>query len=233
MRRVAAGALAAAVAGCAPVGGGPVVSRAPPEAGAPPAAGALFATELAGPETYLPPLPTAVILLRPDDMERNRAFCRAALALPTVQQAEAASVVAPNLIHTRWLVQVPDVPAARAADCDFLTGVYDYARAGRLIASIQPGQGSLGGRGPFLLMLVPDPSGLHVAGLDGSATPDAAFGGFIGGWGRALADTQVRVAAAPAEQHGVVRSLFALVGAVLRGVVGGTVGLVTGVLNAA
>ena len=233
MRTFAAGALVAAVAGCAQYGGVPVVSRAPYDAGAPPASGAMFATELAGPATYLPPLPTAVMLLRPDDMERNRAFCRAALALPTVQQADAAIVVAPNLIHTRWLVQIADVPASRAMDCDFLTGVYDYARAGRLMASIRPGEGSFSGRGPFLLMIIPDRTGLHVAGLDGSTTADDGMAGFIGGWGRALGESEARIASEPREQPGVVRSLFGLIGAVLRGVVGGTVGLVTGVLNEA
>ncbi len=192
----------------------------------------MFATELAGPATYLPPLPTAVILLRADDMERNRAFCRAALALPTVHEAEAESVVAPNLIHTRWLVQISEVPAERATDCDFLTGVYDYGRARRLMASVQLGAGSFAGRGPFLLMIIPDRSGLHVAGLDGSGTADGAMAGFIGGWGRALSESQARIAAAPVEQPGVVRSLFGLIGAVLRGVVGGGVGLVTGVLAA-
>ncbi len=147
----------------------------------------MFATELAGPQTYLPPLPTAVILLRPDDMGRNRAFCQATLQLPTVQEAEAASVVAPNLIHTRWLVQSADVPAWRATDCDYLRGTYDYARAARLMASVRPGRGSLAGRGPFLLMIIPDRTGLHMARLDGSGTPDEALGGFIGGWSRALA----------------------------------------------
>jgi hypothetical protein len=35
--------------------------------------------------------------------------------LPTTQQAEAGSVVAPNLIRTRWLVQISDIPRARDA----------------------------------------------------------------------------------------------------------------------
>ncbi len=192
---------------------------------------ASFASELAGPDTYLPPLPTAVVLLRPDNMARNRAFCHAALVLPTVQQAEAASVVAPNIIRTRWLVQIADIPPARAADCDFLTGTYDYARAARLTASIRPGFGAFTGRGPYLLMFIPDKGGLRVAGLDGSATPDEAMPAFIGSWGRALGQTQLQVANAPAEQPGIVRSLFDLVGAVLRSVIGGTAGLVTGVLE--
>ena len=192
-----------------------------------------FATELAGPATYLPPLPTAVVLLKPDDMQRNRAFCRAAAQLPTVQQAEAASVVAPNIIRTRWLVQIADIPPARATDCDFLTGTYDYARAAALAMSIRTSEGSFAGRGPFLLMIIPDRTGLHVAGLDGSAFDDAALPEFVSGWGRALQESQARLAAEPSPRPGLVRSVANLVSAVLRAVAGGAAGLVTGVLDAA
>ena len=231
MRRLVLAACCAAVTGCAQVAAGPGAPVAAPYAATvPPAAGAVFATELAGPATYLPPLPTAVVLLRPDDMERNRAFCRAALALPTVQQAEAGSAVAPNLIHTRWLLQISEVPPDRAADCDFLVGTYDYGRAARLMASVRLGEGSFAGRGPFLLMIIPDRTGLHVAGLDGSGANDAGMAGFIGGWGRALAVSQSRIVA---EQPGVIRSVFGLIGAVLRAVTGGAIGLVSGVLNEA
>ena len=55
----------------------------------------------------------------------------------TAQAAAAASTVAPNLILTRWLVQLPDIPAERAADCDFLVGTYDYARASRLLGALR------------------------------------------------------------------------------------------------
>jgi hypothetical protein len=222
--------VALVLAGCAPgqVGMPPVNQ---PYSANPSPHAASFATELAGPDTYLRPLPTAVVLLQPFDMERNRAFCRAVTALPTVQQAEAASVVAPNLIHTRWLVQIGDIPASRAADCDFLTGTYDYARAGRLMGSIHLDAGSLNGRGPFLLMFIPDRAGMHVAGLDGSATPTEAMAGFVLGWGTALAQSQAQIAANPPEQPGVVRSVFQLIGAVLRTVAGGASGLITGVLN--
>jgi hypothetical protein len=204
---------------------------APAEASQPPPAGETFATELAGPETFLPPLPTAVVVLRPDDMERNRAFCRAVLSLPTARQVEAASVVAPNLIRTRWLVQIADIPPARATDCDFLTGTYDYARAAGLVASITPQAGNFAGRGPFLLMIIPDRTGLHVAGLDGSLTPNEDMAGFVGGWGRALAESQRRIAITPRAQPGVVRSVFQLVGAVLRAVTGGAAAVVEGVVN--
>jgi hypothetical protein len=189
---------------------------------------AIFATELAGPETFLPPLPTAVVILKPEDMARNRAFCAAAMALPTVRQAEAGSVVAPNLIRTRWLVQIGDIPASHAQDCDFLVGTYDYARAARIISSIRTAQGGFFGRGPYLLMIIPDRNGLHVAGLNGSGYADGDMHRFIGNWGSALAQSQMAISARP-DQPGLVRSVFDLVSAVLRTVTGGANGLVTGV----
>jgi hypothetical protein len=129
-------------------------------------------------------MPTAVVVLKPDDLNRNRAFCKAIIGrLPTAQQALAASAIAPNLVPMRWLVQLQDVPADRTSDCDFLVGTYDYARAERLLGALRLTDGRISGRGPFLLMVIPDSSGLHVAGLDGSGYDDANFGaaGMAGG----------------------------------------------------
>jgi hypothetical protein len=187
-----------------------------------------FATELAGPATFLPPLPTAVVILKPDDMARNRAFCQAAMTLPTVQQAEAGSVVAPNLIHTKWLVQIGDIPVSHAQDCDFLVGTYDYARAARVVSSIRTTQGGFFGRGPYLLLIIPDRNVLRVAGLDGSAYGEADMGRFIDGWSQALAQSEAQISATP-DRPGLVRSVFDLVRAVLGTVAGGANGLVTGV----
>ena len=223
-------------AGCTQAPGGGELTPPPiaaPYGGAPAQGAAIFATELAGPQTYLPPLPTAVVLLRPDDMARNRAFCQAALQLPSVAQAEAATVLAPNLIRTRWLVQLTDVPPDRARDCDFLTGTYDYARAARLAGAIQLTSGNLAGRGPYLLMFIPGPSGLRVAGLDGSARADTDMAAFLHGWGQALTRSEAEIATAPAYRPGVVRSVFDLVAAILRSAAGGVTGLVTGVLDGA
>lgn len=180
------------------------------------AANPVFATQLAGPDTYLAPMPTAVVVLKPGDLNRNRAFCAAVTGrLPTAQQALAGSVVAPNLVLTRWLVQLPDVPADRARDCDFLVGTYDYARAQRLIGAVRLQEGRLSGPGPFLLMVIPDGTGLHVAGLDGSGYGDAEFGRFVDAWGGALRQTGIAVMRAP-DQPGLVRSVFNLVAAILR-----------------
>lgn len=218
------------LAGCAvPAPGGPGSPLGPGRAAT--VARAAFATQLAGPSTFLAPLPTAVVVLKPDDLNRNRAFCNAFTSrLPTAQAAMGASIVAPNLILTRWLVQLPDVPAERASDCDFLVGTYDYARAGRLLSGVQLTEGRLSGPGPFLLMAIPDGSGLHVAGLDGSNYNTADFDRFIDVWGTALRQTQDQVSRAP-DQPGVVRSFFNLVSAILRTATGGVAGLIRGAMS--
>jgi hypothetical protein len=176
-------------------------------------------------------MPTAVVLLKPDDLNRNRAFCDAfTKRLPTAQAAMAATVVAPNLILTRWLVQLPEVPAERASDCDFLVGTYDYARAARVLSGIRLTDGQLSGPGPFLLMVVPDASGTHIAGLDGSQYSAAEFDRFIDAWDSALQTTQEQIDRAP-DQPGLVKSIFDLVSAILRTVGGGVAGLIRGVVS--
>ena len=217
------------LAGCAVPGQSPDGSSPTRREAA--AARPVFATQLAGPSTFLAPMPTAVVVLKPDDLNRNRAFCNAFTSrLPTAQAALSASVVAPNLILTRWLVQLPEVPAERAADCDFLVGTYDYARATRLLSALRLTDGQLSGPGPYLLMVIPDGSGLHVAGLNGSHYSTAEFDRFIDAWGGALRQTQEQVSRNP-DQPGVVRSLFNLVSAILRTVAGGAAGLVRGVVS--
>jgi hypothetical protein len=229
MRRIIFVSMGLFLASCAaPNGGGMAPDVAPAAVDAAPAAAPVFATELAGPETFLPPLPTAVVILKPDDMARNRAFCHAAMALPTVQQAEASSVVAPNVIHTRWLVQIGDIAASHAGDCDFLVGTYDYARAARLMASVRVTDGGFYGRGPYLLMIIPGRSGMAAAGLDGSAYSDQNMASFVSNWSQALAQTEARISAMP-ERPGLVRSVFDLAGAVLATMTGGAGGLIKGV----
>ena len=177
-------------------------------------------------------MPTAIVLLKPDDLNRNRAFCNAFTSrLPTAQAATATSTVAPNLILTRWLVQLPDVPAERVSDCDFLVGTYDYARAGRLLGGVRLTEGRLSGPGPFLLMVIPNNTGIHVAGLDGSTYNAADFDRFINAWGAALRETQEQVNRAP-DQPGLVKSIFNLASAILRTAGGGVAGLIRGVVSA-
>jgi hypothetical protein len=197
--------------------------------GVTPPSNATFATQLAGPGTYLPPMPTAVVILKPDDMARNRAFCAAFTTLPTVQEELAKSVVAPNLIFTRWLTQLSDVPPDRARDCEYLVGTYDYNRAAGLIASLRDISGSIAGRGPFLAMVIPTDTGLRVAAVDGSRYAPEDFGRFIASWNDAINRTQSQLSAQP-DRPGLVRSIFDLVSAVLRTVFGAGTGLVQGTI---
>ncbi|MBV8536860.1 MAG: hypothetical protein JO128_14775 [Alphaproteobacteria bacterium] len=193
----------------------------------------VFATQIAGPGTYLAPMPTAAVLLKPDDMTRNRAFCAAVAKLPTEQEATARSVVAPNLILTRWLTQLADVPAGRVRDCEFLVGTYDYSRAAALIASLHGSAGPMTGSGPFLVMMVPDNTGVRIAGVDGSSYASSDFDAFVLSWNRVIEQTQSRLSSfsgTPA-QPGLVRSIFDLVVAVMRTVFGATAGLIQGTVR--
>ncbi len=229
MQRNAVAALACSItlAACAVPGQGPGGATTPNQAAAP--ASPAFATQLAGPSTFLGPMPTAVVVLKPDDLNRNRAFCNAfASRMPTARQALAGSVIAPNLVLTRWLVQLPEIPPERASDCDFLVGAYDYARASRLLGALRLSEGQLSGPGPFLIVVIPGNAGLHVAGLNGSGYGAADFGGFVDAWGQAFRQTQAEVSRAP-DQPGLVRSLVNLAAATLRTAAGGAAGLIRGV----
>jgi hypothetical protein len=189
-----------------------------------------FATQLAGPQTYLAPMPTAVVILKPDDMARNRAFCAAfTQRLPTVEQANAVSVVAPNIVPTRWLVQLGDVPRDKAQDCEYLVGTYDYARAARLLSAAKLTEGGVSGLGPYLVLVVPDATGLHVVGLDGSAYAQSDFGRFLDRWSTALTETQATLTR-QTDEPGVVRSAFNLIAAIFRTAAGIAGGMIQGVI---
>jgi hypothetical protein len=178
-------------------------------------------------------MPTAVVLLKPDDLNRNRTFCNAFTSrIPTAEAAMATSAIAPNLILTRWLVQLPEVPPERAHDCDFLVGTYDYARAARLLNGVRLTDGQLSGPGPFLLMVIADGSGIHVAGLDGSYYAPADLNRFIDAWGIALRTTQEHFNRAP-DEPGLATSIVNLISAILRTAGGGVAGLIRGVVSGA
>jgi hypothetical protein len=224
---------------------GPRPGSAPPAVAGRAPSTASFATQIAGPATYLAPMPTAVVVLKPDDMARNRAFCDAFNQLPTVEESLMRSVVAPNLIYTRWLTQLSEMPGTRVHDCEFLVGTYDYARAKALMATIHVDEplvrvGTIfDRRGPFLLLMIPDASGIHIAGIDGSNYDQADFGLFVASWGRAMNSAQAEIAsqaqaaARPGnpDHPGLMRSVFDLVFAVLRTAFVGPVALIQGTLN--
>ena len=226
MRRSAFIVLALLLAGC----GSPSYQHATAISGVSPPRHATFATQLAGPNTYLPPMPTAVVILKPDNMARNRAFCRAVMQLPTAEEEMSRSPVASNLILTRWLTQISEIPPDRAFDCEFLVGIYDFRRAERLMDSLRDATGPAIGDGPFLAMIVPDSRGLRVAAIDGSYYSSNDFSRFIASWQDAVYRTQSQLSRQP-DRPGIVRSVFDLVSAVLRTVFGGTAGLIEGTVG--
>ncbi len=175
-------------------------------------------------------MPTAIVLLKPDDMTRNRAFCQAFVKMQTAGEAEARSVIAPNLIRTRWLTQLKEMPAERARDCDYLTGTYDYSRAAGLIASLRDVSGSLSGNGPFLAFVILGNAGMRMVAVDGSRYDSAQFDKFTASWNEAINRTQTQIAAQPG-RPGVTESAVDLVAAVLRTVFGATAGLIQGVIG--
>lgn len=186
-----------------------------------------IATELAGADTYLNPMPTAVVILKPDDMARNRAFCQAFAQLPTAQEKMAKSVLAQNLILTRWITQLDQIPAERARDCEYLVGTYDYNRAKSLMNTARMDGGRLEGKGPFLIVIVPDTTGLHMINIDGSAYEAKDFPAFAQSWNTAIGQAQYRIT--ENQKPGLVESTWSLVGAVFRTVFAGTAALLGGI----
>ena len=79
-------------------------------------------------------------------------------------------------------------------------------------------------------MVIPDGTGLHVAGLDGSGYNEVNFDRFVDTWGAALKQTEARVTREP-DQPGLVRSIFNLVSAILRTAAGMAGGLIQGAVS--
>lgn len=131
---------------------------------------------LAGPSTYLGPLPSAFILLKKTDSAKNRKFCDAWFTGPTTSATLRASPVRPNIVETDWLINT-DNPSATT--CDVLLKAYDYPRADRTFAALAKAAAaarktlSTSGAGPFVVIVVP---GVDSAGgtivIDGSTETD-------------------------------------------------------------
>ncbi len=214
-------AFAMLLAGCAedhgPVGMGPIRHQ-------------VFARQLAGPQTYLAPMPTALVVLTDADEGRNLALCEAFARLPTPQAVMQAAAVAPNIVLTRWPVNSADVPPERAEDCNYLVSHYDFARVDALRRMALLEQGSLEGRGPFLLLMMVERDGFKVVGVDGSSYDAKDFDSFVGHWGEAIRQTQQRFDQQPGEP-GLFRTTAQFIGAIFRTVFGGAAGLVSGVIR--
>jgi hypothetical protein len=137
--------------------------------------------EFAGPATYLGPTPTVVVLLNKDQPDRNRAFCSGFAQLDTGLEAAQNSVVAGNVVRTRWLVQNDDLNPA-PADCAAMIAAYDFARAEAVMAQARDQAElapALTGAGPFLLEVLPDSSMIVVSG---SSLPQSQLRGFGRNW---------------------------------------------------
>ena len=137
--------------------------------------------EFAGPGTYLGPAPTVVVLLKQDQAARNAAFCSGFQQIDTDRENAAASVVAANVVRTRWLVKTDDLQAA-PTDCAAMVQAYDFTRSGILIAEASKDAAlaaSLAGNGPFLLEILPDGS---MVAISGSGLPPNQLRGFGQNW---------------------------------------------------
>jgi len=177
---------------------------APPAPVPPPGAGAIgnaqVATQVAGPTTYLAPMPTALVILKdpqgdPKQISRNQAFCQSFVTkIPPLSAQIAGSVLAENVIDTRWLLDSKQATSDDIKSCAFLLAHYDYQRAGMLMGGIplpvsSSKPASWANAGPFVVELFPDN---HVAVADASGI-ETSFDSFLQGWQR-VAQAQQLVA---------------------------------------
>lgn len=112
--------IAALLAGCGAPG------APPPSLGQ--RSNATFVRQVAGPDTYLGQMPTAVVLMKSGNPGRDTAFCQEFIKLKTAQGALAEATFAPNIILTRWPVRPSTTTAVRPDDCAYLVDNYDFAR---------------------------------------------------------------------------------------------------------
>jgi hypothetical protein len=136
---------------------------------------------IAGPATYVAPLPTAFILLKPDNPARNSAFCDVWLKVPLTTQALATSSVRQNIVETDWLVNSQNPNPSDISNCTGLINLYDWGRATTYLqnlvaaaAAAKPKQVlNTSGPGPFIVIVVPgvDTAGTTVV-VDGSPITD-------------------------------------------------------------
>lgn len=132
----------------------------------------LTGREFAGPETYLGPIPTAVVVLKRGQDARNRNFCRGYMAMPTVLSLGEGSVLAPNAVPLRWLLNAE--PETSPDACAPVLEAYDFARAEQLSSALAGLEDApdLTGAGPYILEFMPDGSVLII---DGTNRPNPAL----------------------------------------------------------
>jgi hypothetical protein len=126
--------------------------------------------EFAGPESFLGPIPTAVVILNKDQRSRNEAFCSGFLKVDAAADAAANSggFVA-SAIATRWPLTVEELAPADQANCMTLIDKYDFDRADEIKAAVlKSGAPSKAfeGVGPFIIEFLPDGQALVMSGSD-------------------------------------------------------------------
>lgn len=147
--------------------------------------------ELADPQTYLGPTPTAFVLLDKAAEARNRTFCGGFVRLDTPGRLAEYGPYAAMSVPTRWLAKSADVTFEQAGTCEQLLAQYDYTRADALRAALaaKPATASsMTGAGPWIVEMFPDGSALVVSG---SQLNGAALGTFASSW-LASANAQLR-----------------------------------------
>lgn len=162
---LAAAGMALLLSGCA---------MAPPQDGVLPLGrfeAFLTGRELAGPQTYLGPIPTAVVILKQGQTARNAALCQGYLAMPSLPEISEGATVATNAIPLRWLLKAE--PQTPPRDCATLLAGYDFARAAEMERALSalPDAPGLNGVGPYFIEFMPDGSAVVI---DGSAHSTAA-----------------------------------------------------------
>ena len=189
LRMVAGLTLSVSLAGC-----GVVHSPLPPELqtrfdrvmaptpeASPAAVGAIPAgtitRQIAGPQTYLAPMPTAVVLLRRDQESRNTRFCS-----DYIRQDGRAEGGATNMLLVRWPLAA-SVSENSSTDCDRMMSGYDFTRSASLIqAFTKEDGGTLGTVGPHVLVIYPDGGAILI---DGSSVAPDELGRWSMAWARA------------------------------------------------
>ncbi|MGZ9115300.1 MAG: hypothetical protein ACXW3K_11830, partial [Brevundimonas sp.] len=154
----------------------------------------LSGREFAGPETYLGPVPTAVVVLKTGQTARNTAFCQGYMAMPTVPSLSEGSVLAPNAIPLRWLLKAE--PDTAPDGCGPVLAGYDFPRAEQLSTALAALDDApdMTGAGPFIVEFMPDGSAVII---DGSNRSAAALRQLAPQW-LALSGATVQAPGAPA-----------------------------------
>jgi hypothetical protein len=165
-----------------------------------------FGFEFAGPNTFLYPMATGVIVLKSNDA-RSEAFCEAILRnMQPVASIEAGSFVAQNIIRTRFLLKSDAAlsisPSDPATSCRVIMAAYDFDNAApNFLRQINAPTGI----GPFLVGLSPNSNKAII--IDASDVANTVFDGIASKWEQAI--TAAGNTAANSSNNGTIwKSIF-------------------------